>query len=85
MAVEGRHLTMDASQGLGDENVDPAEEMADRNALFQVIPSERNRRTAPGRSADAPSSLRLLTNPEENGIRPVTSTQPSSSTASVRH
>jgi hypothetical protein len=36
VAVEGRDLTMDAGQRLGDEDADPAEEMAGGNALFKM-------------------------------------------------
>jgi hypothetical protein len=36
VAVEGRDLTMDASQRLGDEDIDFAEQMAGANALFQM-------------------------------------------------
>jgi len=36
VAVERCNLTMDAGQRLGDKDVDPAQQMTDRNSFFQV-------------------------------------------------
>ena len=47
VAVKGRDLTMDAGQPLGDEGVDPAEEMAGRDALLQMKGIEELRLVVP--------------------------------------